>query len=57
LIEPDADNNLRQISVALAFQLTAVDKNFVKNKLGAISKENMMETWKSLDGITGRDQI
>ena len=41
LIEPDLDNHLRQPSVALVFQLTAVDKNFIKDKLGTISDDKM----------------
>jgi mRNA-degrading endonuclease toxin of MazEF toxin-antitoxin module len=55
LIEPDTGNSLRQPSVALVFQLTAVDKNFVKNKLGTISTEKMNEIWAAFDGLTGRD--
>jgi mRNA-degrading endonuclease toxin of MazEF toxin-antitoxin module len=43
LIEPEANNHLRQPSIALVFQLTAVDKNFVKDKLGAISDDKMSE--------------
>lgn len=37
LIEPDRDNNLDFVSVALLFQLRAIDKNRLKNKLGKIS--------------------
>ncbi|MCW5962332.1 MAG: type II toxin-antitoxin system PemK/MazF family toxin [Pyrinomonadaceae bacterium] len=45
LIEPEATNTLRQPSIALVFQLTAVDKNFVKSKLGTISDDKMNEIW------------
>jgi len=37
LIEPDRDNNLDVVSVALLFQLRAIDKKRLKNKLGNIS--------------------
>jgi hypothetical protein len=46
---------LRQPSVALVFQLTAVDKNFVKNKLGTISIEKINEIWKIFDELSGRN--
>lgn len=54
LVESDANNNLRQSSVALVFQLTAVDKNFIKDKLGTISGEKMSEIWTAFDELTGR---
>ncbi len=57
LIEPDKPNNLRQPSVALVFQLTAVDKNFVKNKLGTISYDKMNEIWMAFDELTGRKNV
>lgn len=37
LIEPDRDNNLNVASIALLFQLRAIDKKRLKNKLGKIS--------------------
>jgi mRNA interferase MazF len=54
LIEPDARNHLRQPSVALVFQLTAIDKNFIKAKLGTVSDEKMNEIWTAFDELTGR---
>ncbi len=54
LVEPDANNHLRQPSVALIFQLTVIDKNFIKNKLGAISDDKMNEIWAAFDELTGR---
>ncbi len=54
LVEPDANNYLRQPSVALVFQLTAVDKNFIKDKLGTISDDKMNEVWTAFDELTGR---
>ena len=54
LIESDKQNNLRNVSVALVFQLTAIDKNFIKDKLGAISGDKMNEIWTAFDELTGR---
>ena len=54
LIETDKQNNLRNASVALVFQLTAIDKNFIKDKLGAISDDKMNEIWTAFDELTGR---
>jgi len=54
LVEPDANNHLRQPSVALVFQMTAIDKSFIKNKLGAISDDKMSEIWTTFDELTGR---
>jgi mRNA-degrading endonuclease toxin of MazEF toxin-antitoxin module len=54
LIEPDGNNNLRQPSVALVFQLTAVDKNFIKNKVGIISKDKIKEIWLAFNELTER---
>jgi len=54
LIEPDNKNHLRQPSIALVFQLTAIDKHFIKNKLGIISDSKMDEIWTAFDELTGR---
>ncbi len=52
--QPDNKNHLRQPSIALVFQLTAIDKNFIKNKLGIISDSKMDEIWTAFDELTGR---
>jgi mRNA-degrading endonuclease toxin of MazEF toxin-antitoxin module len=54
LIESDKQNNLRNASVALVFQLTAIDKTFIKDKFGVISADKMDEIWAALDELTGR---
>jgi mRNA-degrading endonuclease toxin of MazEF toxin-antitoxin module len=54
LIEPDAHNNLPSISVALVFQLTALDKNSLESKIGRISNEYLEEIWRAFDELTGR---
>lgn len=55
LVNPDVNNNLTQTSVALVFQLTAVDKNFIKGKLGTLSGNKMNEIWAVFDNLTGRN--
>jgi mRNA-degrading endonuclease toxin of MazEF toxin-antitoxin module len=55
LIEPDDRNNLPSISVALVFQLTALDKNSLESKIGKISNETLEELWQAFDEITGRN--
>lgn len=54
LVEADAHNGLRRPSVALVFQLTAVDRRHVAERLGSISKEVLEEIWSALDKLTGR---
>ena len=54
LVEPDKTNGLRQISVALVFQLTAVDRNLILGQLGRITPALLTQIRASLDEITGR---
>lgn len=54
LIEPDLENSLPNISVALVFQLTALDKNSLERKIGKISNQYLKEIWGAFDEITGR---
>jgi mRNA-degrading endonuclease toxin of MazEF toxin-antitoxin module len=53
LVEPDGSNGLRHASVALVFQMTAVDRRFLGSRLGAISDANMEIIWTALHDITG----
>jgi mRNA-degrading endonuclease toxin of MazEF toxin-antitoxin module len=54
LVEADSQNGLRRASVALVFQLTAVDRRHVADRLGTVSKEVLEEIWTILDRLTGR---
>jgi mRNA interferase MazF len=54
LIEPDAGNGLRRPSIALVFQITAVDKQFVEERLGMASQTTIQTIWQALDEITAR---
>jgi mRNA-degrading endonuclease toxin of MazEF toxin-antitoxin module len=56
LIERDSHNNLPQNSVALAFQLTAMDKRFVGGRVGAVAAEKIAELWAALDEVLGRSR-
>lgn len=54
LVEPDQENGLRRPSVALVFQLTAVDSLFVTDRLGNVSEPVLEEIFSALDELTGR---
>ena len=54
LVEKDAANGLRQTSVALVFQLTAVDNRYIRERLGIIAEAVMESIWATFDEITGR---
>ncbi|MCS7301802.1 MAG: type II toxin-antitoxin system PemK/MazF family toxin [Fimbriimonadales bacterium] len=41
LIEPDEQNGLRRPSVALVFQIAPVDKRYIFDRLGVISREQI----------------
>ncbi|MFN8473302.1 MAG: type II toxin-antitoxin system PemK/MazF family toxin [Anaerolineae bacterium] len=52
LIEPDHQNALRRPSVALAFQLAAVDRRFLEAYVGRVSDTAMEAVWSAFDEIT-----
>jgi mRNA-degrading endonuclease toxin of MazEF toxin-antitoxin module len=54
LVEPDSQNGLRKPSVALIFQLTAVDRRYIAARLGRISDSDLQKIWLSFDELTGR---
>jgi len=41
-IEPDQSNNLLSVSIALIFQLRAIDKRRLKRKIGELKEETMI---------------
>ena len=53
-IEPDETNHVRQSSVVLAFQIRAVDRRAVQEKIGAVTPEQLTEIYALLDRLTGR---
>jgi mRNA-degrading endonuclease toxin of MazEF toxin-antitoxin module len=54
LVEASQQNGLRHNSVALVFQLTAVDKRYIFGLLGTPSDAVMAQIWSALDALTGR---
>jgi mRNA-degrading endonuclease toxin of MazEF toxin-antitoxin module len=53
-IRPDTRNGLRRPSVALVFQISAIDRRHIGSQLGYVGDEIMREIWTSFDAITGR---
>ncbi len=53
IIEPDQSNNLNVSSVVLVFQLRAIDKRRIKNKLGELKKEQLEILRQNLKRIMG----
>jgi mRNA-degrading endonuclease toxin of MazEF toxin-antitoxin module len=54
LIEPTPENGLCYLSVALVFQLTALDRRFLGLRLGTVSAEVMAAVWSAFDDLTER---
>ena len=53
-LEPDSANGLAKISVALVFQVRAIDRRIVRERIGAISPETLAALHVLLDLVTGR---
>ena len=56
LINPTVSNGLKQASVALVFQLRAVDKSRIGDKIGTVSDEVMSKIFATLDRLMGRSK-
>ena len=54
LVQPTAENGLPQASVALVFQLRAIDRRRVQERLGSIGQTVLHEMLAELDKLTGR---
>ena len=54
LIQPDASNRLSRVSVALVFQLTAIDRRFLTTRIGELDPTTLNAILSALDEITGR---
>jgi mRNA interferase MazF len=54
LIRPTAENGLRQVSVALVFQLRAIDRRRIQERIGSVSEEVLREIFEELGKLTGR---
>jgi mRNA interferase MazF len=53
LIRPTAENGLPQASVALVFQLRAIDRRRVQERIGSIGETVLREVLAELDKLTG----
>ena len=51
VVEPDSNNNLTSTSVALVFQLRAIDKKRMKSKIGSLNPYNMQILRQNLEDI------
>jgi mRNA interferase MazF len=54
LIRPTAANGLRQVSVALVFQLRAIDRRRIQERIGTVSTEVLNAMFEELGKLTGR---
>ena len=54
LVETTPENGLRRVSVALVFQLTAIDQRYLIKSLGRISEEVLKGIFAALDELAGR---
>jgi mRNA-degrading endonuclease toxin of MazEF toxin-antitoxin module len=53
-VEADKENGLRHDSVALVFQITAVDKRYLAERIGKVSEAVRVQIWQAFDELTGR---
>ena len=53
-IEPTSETGLRQRSVALVFQLRAIDRKRVQERIGSVSAKVLQTILSTLDRLTGR---
>jgi mRNA interferase MazF len=56
LVRPTAENGLRQVSVALVFQLRAIDRRRIQERIGSVSEEVLHEIFEELGKLTGRSE-
>lgn len=51
LVQPDSDNNLNTTSVALVFQLRAIDKRRIKRRLGRLNAAHLTELHEQMKAL------
>ena len=54
LMRPTAEHGLRQASVALVFQLRAIDRGRIQERIGTVSAEVLNTMFEELGKLTGR---
>jgi mRNA interferase MazF len=55
LIHPTPENGLPQVSVALVFQLRAIDRRRLLERIGTVNVEVLHALFEELDKLTGRN--
>ncbi len=55
LVEPDRSNGLRKPSVALVFQMTAVDQRALEDQLGQLSSKDSVKITQALETLLPQD--
>jgi mRNA interferase MazF len=54
LVQPDSKNGLAVPSVALVFQMRALDKRYFLRRLGVLAAMTLDQIFAELDKLTGR---
>ena len=54
MIHPTPENSLPQVSVALVFQLRAIDRRRIQERIGTVSAEALTGIFEELGKLTGR---
>jgi mRNA interferase MazF len=57
LLQPNSTNHLRQTSVVLVFQIRAVDRGIIQDKIGEVTSAQLAELYDLLDALTGRRSL
>jgi mRNA interferase MazF len=55
-ILPTVENGLRQTSVALVFQLRAIDRRRIQERIGSVSEDVLQALFEELGKLTGRPE-
>jgi mRNA interferase MazF len=55
-VDATPDNGLRKASVALVFQIRAVDRRIVTERLGTLTLAQLSDVYILLDNLTGRQR-
>jgi len=53
-VQPDGQNGLTAPSIALVFQLTAVDQRYCLQRLGVLDQATLDQLFAEMDKLTGR---
>jgi mRNA interferase MazF len=57
LLQPTTENGLREASVALVFQIRAIDRRRIRERIGAVNAEDLEKIFTVLDRILGRHSL